>query len=201
MQLVRPYPPDSLLNGDAGQIFMPTPEVEAWLRAAFIEEGHETYNSDHSHLFMANIGVLWTNVEYTRKMRSVAGTAEICKPPQGLNAWQKARWWQQVEGWFGLRPDFIITLDALYCSEANDPTFLGLCSHELRHCALIRYTNQGMPIWGMKGHDYEFFLGDVELFGVDACGIRPVIEAASKPPLISGAAIRSVCGYCREHAT
>jgi hypothetical protein len=200
VELIRPYPPESILDGNAEQIFIPAPDVEQWLRQAFIEEGYETHNEDHFHLNMAQIGVLWTNVEYTRKMRAVAGTAELCKPPSTLNAWGKARWWQQVEGWFNQRPDFIITLDALYSYEADNPTFMALVEHELRHCALVRFTNQGMPIWGIRGHDYEFFLGDVERYGIDAAGIRPVIEAASKPPLISGAAIRSVCGNCNLQA-
>lgn len=194
MNLLRPHPPASLLAEDR-PLFLPAPDVEQWLRKAFIEGGHETVNSDHSHLSMASIGVLWTNVPCARKMRDIAGTAELATPPMG-GPWARGRWLQQMQEWFVDLPDFLITLSAPYAAEASDAVWMALVEHELRHCTVIRFTRQGVPIFGMRGHDVEVFIGDVERYGMDATGTRKLVEAALSAPLISAEDIKAVCGYC-----
>lgn len=194
MNLIRPYPPESLLDEDR-PLFLPAPDVEAWLRSAFIEEGYETFNPDHAHLNMASIGVLWTNAPCTQKMRDIIGQAELVRPPMG-GPWARGRWLQQMQEWFIELPDFLITLSAPYAAEADDGSFMALVEHELRHCTVIRFTRQGMPIFGMRGHDVEVFIGDVERYGMDATATRKLVEAALNAPLISAEAIQAVCGTC-----
>jgi hypothetical protein len=110
--------------------------------------------------------------------------------------WARARWLQQMQEWFIDLPDFLITLSAPYAAEADDGTFMALVEHELRHCTVTRFTRQGIPIFGMRDHDVSVFIGDVERYGMDATGVRKLVEAASNPPLISAEAIRAVCGSC-----
>src|SRR5581483_3521203 len=108
----RPQPPGSLLEIGGHERFVAAPKLAQWMRETFIEESGAACNEDHAHLLMARIGVLWTNVEYAKQQRPVAGQAEVARPPQNVNAWAKARWKQQVSEWFGFIPDFIITIHA-----------------------------------------------------------------------------------------
>ncbi|MCM5690787.1 putative metallopeptidase [Sinorhizobium meliloti] len=53
-----------------------------------------------------------------------------------------------------LRSDFIITLDAEYC----------------RAC--------GAPVFTIRGHNVEAFVGVVRRYGADAAGVRAIVDAA-----------------------
>ncbi|MBY0431869.1 MAG: hypothetical protein K2Q10_11770, partial [Rhodospirillales bacterium] len=45
----RPRPPESLLQ-PGGPVFLPAPEVEAWLRGVFLARAGSLFNEEHSHL-------------------------------------------------------------------------------------------------------------------------------------------------------
>ncbi|WP_412549259.1 putative metallopeptidase [Sinorhizobium medicae] len=64
--------------------------------------------------------------------------------------WARARAEIRVKQWFGFVPDFIITLDAEYC----------------RAC--------GSPVFTIRGHNVEEFIGVVRRYGADAAGIRAI---------------------------
>lgn len=199
----RPQPPAKLLEpGLAPDLFVPAPKLAEWLRVTFIEESGKAWNEDHAHLLMARIGALWTNAEYTKQQRPIAGQAEVAKPPQMVNAWAKARWKQQVREWFGFIPDFIITISAPTWAGYDNASAMALSEHELYHCYLIRVTNQGIPIWGILGHDVEEHIGVVERYGPGACGsnVQRLVELARQKPLISRATISAACGACLKLA-
>ncbi|WP_267902480.1 putative metallopeptidase [Sinorhizobium meliloti] len=64
-----------------------------------------------------------------------------------------------LKQWFGVVPDFIITLDAEYCQQCGDAEFIELVEHELYHAAqetdalgapkLSRSTGRSSPSAGM----------------------------------------------------
>lgn len=118
--------------------------------------------------------------------------------------WSRARAVQQITDWFGSIPAFIITLDADYCQQCGDAEFMALVEHELYHAAqdvdafgapkFNRST--GEPVYVIRGHDVEQFVGVVRRYGADAGGVREMVDAANRPPEIAQARIEHACGTC-----
>lgn len=202
----RPYPEQSLLN-EIEDVVAPSDELSDWVRSTFIDSDASLANPDHEHLQFARIGFLWTNAANTRQMKDVVGQAELAKPPQSLITWQKVRWFQQVREWFRGIPDFIITLYAPYATQVNDATFCALIEHELYHCAQAKdvwgfpkfHRETGLPIFGIRGHDVEEFVGVVSRYGVNAGAgeSKAFVEAAKRMPIVKGAEITGACGTCQ----
>lgn len=200
--LDRPMPGPELFEGFG--MFVPAPDVVAWMRANIIEESGPLHNPDHIHLLDAAIGVLWTNVSNSRQMRDVVGQAEM--PVFRCGAWQKARQELQMEEWFGEIPDFVITLHAPYCYSAGDVEFAMLVEHELYHCAqeldafgVKKFSRStGLPVFTIRGHDVEEFVGVVRRYGVgDPDGmIAKLVEAANNKPEVSRLNLQRACGTC-----
>ena len=199
----RPYPPRALMDiEDVNFRFVPAPEILAWARTNVIGDG-PLYNPEHDHLMDAQIGFLWTNEANRRNMRSVVGQART--PMVQGDKWIKGIAEQQYTEWWGVVPDFIITLDAAFCSQSDDPTFCALVEHELLHCAQATdlfgspaYTQEGKPKFGIRGHDVEEHVSIVRRYGVgaSASGVAELVEAANHPPTIARANISAACGTC-----
>jgi len=201
--LVRPQPPEKLL-GLERDLFIPAPELAAWLTEVFISRSGRMFNPDHAHLEFAHIGCLWTNVANSRQMNVVAATSEI--PFAQGGPWPKARHEQQLCEWFGSKPDFVITFSAGIAERMDDATWCALCEHELYHCAQKmdefgqpKFTKDGNPCFGIRGHDVEEFVGVVQRYGAGAAAGRTaqLVAAAALPPLIGAADVSRVCGTCR----
>jgi hypothetical protein len=202
-----PFPPEFLLENDApGFLFEPAPDLVAWIHHTLLNEDSPLYNDEHVHLVDARIGVLWTNCDNSRMGKGIVGQAERGGGGQG-GKWQKARVTQQMYEWFGGVPHFLITLDALYASQASDASFMALVEHELYHCGQKRdefddlaYDDDGLPIFTMRPHDAEEFVGVVRRYGVGAAaaGVADLVAAASLEPSVAVADIASVCGTCRR---
>jgi hypothetical protein len=193
-----------MLDPLAPAAFVPTPELADWVRRTFVEDGAPLLNEEHLHLRAADIGFLWTNVQNRRQGRTVLGQAEL-GTPQGANggAWGRARALIQRREWFGEVPDFIITLDAGYGSDCSPAEFCALVEHELYHCAqakdpfgMPRFHRDGSPVFTMRGHDVEEFVGVVRRYGADAAHVRALVDAANRPPEVAGASIAQACGTC-----
>src|SRR5689334_4356910 len=114
----RPRPPASILEPTGDPIFVPVPDLIAWARETFINDGAPLQNEDHRHLAYASIGALWTNVPNGRAGRRIIGQCEMGLPPAGK--WLRARLEMQLTQWFGGVPDFVLTFDAEYCAECSD---------------------------------------------------------------------------------
>lgn len=203
---MRPYPPEELATlSDMEMLdrFAPAPDILQWIEETFLDEDSELFNADHAHLRDAALGVLWTNCDNSRNMRSIIGQAELM-PPMAMGKWQRARAVQQIEEWFGGMPDFLITFSAPAAHGMDDPSFCALVEHELYHCAqkMDRYgmpafnKETGAPIFAMRGHDVEEFIGVVARYGADASGVSAMVEAAKAGPTIGRASIAGVCGTC-----
>lgn len=198
----RPMPPLDLNEEIEGR-FVPSPELAEWAHSVFIAEDAALVNEDHAHLRQADIGFLWTNVENSRRGRRIIGQAELGEPQGAMGRWAMARAKAQVRGWFGEVPDFIVTIAALYAAECGDAEFAALVEHELYHCAqehdtfgAPRFSRYGLPIWTMRGHDVEEFVGVVRRYGADAAGLRQMIDAANRSPEIGPASVAHLCGNC-----
>lgn len=201
---LRPYPPQELFDRVVDWS-APAQEVLSWVHEAVLTEGSPLHNPEHAHLQHARIGFIWTTAERAKVGRRVLGMAEM--PSFRCNAWQKARQQQQMVEWFGLTPDFLITLDAHYCAQASDLEFAALVEHELYHCAQAtdefgapRFNRDtGEPVWAMRGHDVEEFIGVVRRYGAGPQdgALARLIDAGSATPEVSNLNIARACGTCQ----
>lgn len=207
----RPMPPKEMAHigmGLAAQAFVPAPELHDWIRAAYLDEAGPLHDHDHDHLREASIGCLWTNVENSRALRRIVAMAEMPERANRAGKWARARAYQQLCEWFDHAPDFLLTFDAVYGAEIDDASFCALVDHELRHCAqdvdefgqpkFSRST--GQPIFTIRGHDVEEFVGVVRRFGAPAAGVQSMVEAAAKRPEIAAGKIAQACGTCMGRA-
>lgn len=199
---MRPQPPGSVICS-VFPMFEPSPDLERWARETLINADSEFSNPDHEHLQDAVIGFLWTNTENASKGRRVIGQAE--QPIFRCGKWQKARQEMQIRDWFGdPTPDFIITLDAIYCMDCTDMEFMALVDHELMHCGQSmdehgspRFNRDtGLPIYAIRDHDVQEFVSIVRRYGAITDDVKAIVEAANSKPLICGADISKMCGSC-----
>ncbi|MFS0771056.1 putative metallopeptidase [Sphingomonas sp. 1P08PE] len=196
----RPLPPESM--ADVNEQFEPADDLREWIITTFIDPEGALANSDHAHLADAELGVLWTNVDNSRNMRTVIGQAELM-PPMAMGKWQKARAMQQIEEWFGDVPDFLLTFHAAAASTMDDASFCALVEHELYHCAqkrdqygMPKFTQDGRPSFAIRGHDVEEFVGVVARYGAAATSVADMVAAANQRPTVALADIAGACGTC-----
>lgn len=193
---------------EPGEKFIPCPKTIAWIRETFLDPNSPLYNVEHDHLNSAQIGVLWTNAPNTRHMKTIVATAELAKPPTSLGKWAKARWLYQVEQWFGTTAlDFIITFFAPFFAGAEETQHFAVPDHELYHCGqklddfgLPKFSKTtGKPVFGLRGHDVEEFVGIYRRYGYQAGAgdSKALILAAKQKPEIGLAQIAGMCGTCR----
>jgi hypothetical protein len=201
-RLVRPYPP-ALFEGREALLWTrlaPAPELGAWAQETILSGDGPLHNPDHAHLLDADIGFLWASSAFAKRGRTVVGQAEQVMIRAG--GWQKARQEQQLREWFGHVPEFLITLAADYCAQCSDAEFCALLEHELYHVGHATddfgapaFYKDGRPKLYLRGHDVEEFIGVVERYGPGPQVTR-LIEAAKRPPAVSGASIAHACGTC-----
>lgn len=208
-RLIRPFPPEHLMRPERWpSLFEPAHDVMDWMKAALIEEDAPLYDAEQWHLAMANIGVLWTNVEYFRQGKAAWGTAEI-PLKQTKGAWAKAKEAQQLMNWFGGEiPDFLLTLDAVICGASGDREWCSGVAHELMHCfyktdafgamKMNSDNDTGLetPCWTTRGHCVEEFVRIGELFGAEACAGRTMDfhAALGRRPVWTNDDIARACG-------
>jgi hypothetical protein len=181
----------------------PCPEVRDWARAMFVQLGGQLYNADHAHLDGASVEFLWTNEPYLKPFGvRVLGTAELGRPAG--TAWVKARKREQLHRWFGHEPDFIITLDVVNLSTARPEVICAIVEHELYHCAQetdehgdLRYNAEGDPVWGMRPHCVEQFVGVTARYGAINEHEEALATAIRNGPTVGSAELSGVCGTCR----
>ena len=182
-------------------------EAEAlgvFVRRTIIDDDGVLYNHEHQHLRRATIGWLWSSEPYHRRGRRILGEARMAEPT-GTNAWSKARTAYLWHHLFGHMPDFVITLDAEFFSEAEttDAECLAVVEHELYHCAQAvtlfgspRFRRDGGPIWCIRPHDVEEFVGVVRRYGSEASGVKELVEVAGRGATVVEAKITQACATC-----
>jgi hypothetical protein len=201
-QPARPRPPDSFTDLLTAR-YMPAPEVLAWARAQILTGCSQLHNPDHAHLEYADVQFLWAPGGFNKQGRTVIGQCEEmvfrCGP------WQKGRQQQQMADWFGMVPDYLITLDASYCLKCTDAEFCALVEHELYHIGQEQdefgspaFTKDGLPKLFIRGHDVEEFVGVVRRYGVGhpEGTLAQLVAAANAAPEVAKINIARACGTC-----
>ena len=199
---MRPMPPSLITDTFAPSAFRPAPELDAWVRATFIDEGAWLENPDHAHLRGAEIGWLWTNVPAKRHGRIFLGQCEM--PVETAATWGKARGEFLLRQWFGEIPNFVITIYAPLAVEMDDRQFAALVEHELYHASQAKdewgqpkFSSQtGEPVFSMRAHDVEEFVGVVERYGPTSPALQTMVESANAGPLFDDEGIAFACGAC-----
>lgn len=200
---LRPMPPDELFSENSDLLYtkiMPDMSIMNWVIENIIEEYGAIHNPDHSHLIDADIKTMWASSGFNKQGRLVVGQCEQVMFRAG--GWQKARQEQQMIEWFGGTPEFIITLDANYCSDCTDAEFCALVEHELYHIAQAidafgspKFKEDGMPKLKLQGHDVEEFHGVVRRYGASE-SVKEMARLANQKPEVSAINISRSCGTC-----
>lgn len=204
---VRPRPPEDILEISGEPIFRPAPEIIAWARQCFIDEGASLLNEDHKHLRFASLAALWTNVDNSRQGRAIVGQCELGAPRATMGKWAKARAEVQITEWFGEIPDFILTFDARYAAQCSDAEWCAIVEHECLHAGqehdafgAPKFRNSGLPAFAMRAHDVMEFVSIVRRYGADAAHVRELVDAANAGPEIANVRISQACGTCQLRA-
>ncbi len=211
-----PTPPRALLDASSpisgGGHVAPAPDLGAWVAAEILAPNRPLSNYDHAHLAEggAVIGWLWSTEVLAKQGRRVLGRCALGHPTG--DAWVQAARRDQLLGWFGSLPDFVVILDAWFFAHAvesgNAADALAVVDHELYHCGQERdgdgeprYTQDGDPVWGIRPHDVEEFGGVVRRWGIEASAARPLVEAIdhvrAHGPDIARSTLDGVCGTGR----
>ena len=202
--LERPFPQEALaLAHRMPLLFGVAHGMAEWVRDVFLTPGSPLHNADHWHLVDAHIGYLWTNVQVGKIGHQRVGEAELVGKLGGCGQWQTATYHFALMQWFGKVPDFLIRLDAPFCTELPNRDFCALVDHELYHCA-IKLDEFGSPrmtpddelIWAMRRHDSEEFLPIVGRYGssLQCGGSAGIIEASKARPEMTDEQIAEACG-------
>jgi hypothetical protein len=139
----------------------------------------------------------------------VLATAEDLRLGVMGNAWKRARAEQQLAEWFGLVPDFMITVDAFHWAECADAEACALVEHELYHIAHKpdefgnpSFTKEGAPRLAIVSHDVEEFVGVVRRYGVGDpdSSLARMILAAAQGPQVEPIRVAHACGTCLARA-
>jgi putative metallopeptidase len=204
--LIRPRPPAQLLDVDAllgPPLFAPAPDLLAWAIETFIDPDGPLHNPDHVHLTAARLGMLWTNAGNSHHGRRVVGQCEFRPPGGSQGKWARARAEAQLYGWFGEKPDFLLTFEARYAATCSDAEFMCLVEHELSHAGQQQdefgapaFTKDGLPVFAMRAHDVETFIGLAARYGAVEAGVRELMEALSRAPSVAPAEVGFACGTC-----
>lgn len=87
----------------------------------------------------------------------------------------------------GTRPDFIMMLDFEFWTQADARAREALVFHELLHAAHAidkdgepKFTEEGMPIWEIRGHDIEEFNEVVRRYGAWLPDVTAFLAAAAE---------------------
>lgn len=210
MDQFRPFPPTELIDQaeqEEAIRLAPAPELKEWVVKNWLTIGGELHNPDHDHIaellhdneeFLA---FAWASSAAVAKKRMVLGQCEKVMFNQG--GWKKARQEQQMRDWYGFVPQYLITIDATYCEQANDRDFCRLIEHELYHIGVERdedgeviYSDHtGLPKHYLAGHDVEVFFGEIRQHGVDS-SVQRLLDIAKNAPFASETNIAACCGNC-----
>ncbi|MGV3619108.1 MAG: putative metallopeptidase [Fimbriimonas sp.] len=182
--------------------FTPAHELAEWAHETFVSLNGPLHNPDHEHLLRGTVAFLWAGAENAKAGRQILGMAQLGQV-RNSDAWLRGQREQQLEEWFGRIPDFLITIDAGYWMLADDAQACALIEHELYHCGQLRdefgmpcFNRDGMPIWTMRSHDVEEFVGVVARYGAEATYLEGLRAAFERGPTIAPAEIGKACGTC-----
>lgn len=185
----RPTPPPALRRPGIG--FGRAEDVEQLVRVDFVARGGLFFDVEHFHLSQARVGVLWAASAHVDRGSAKAGMAQLVKtgePKKWGEALQRALLMQFFarDEW----PTFLVYLSGPVWTTYSDREAFALVDHELLHCAVARdpfgaprfNDRTGKPVWSMRPHDHEGFVGTTERWGAAASGAAGIVAAGVKAP-------------------
>jgi hypothetical protein len=194
--------PVALRSGELGQGTFPVPELGFFVQKAFLSPESGLYNVEHEHLLSANVGYIFTDIPAVKNGKALMGQAEMPNRLSGSH-WAKARAEQQLAEWFGGIPDFLITLFSPYVLTTSIVGQLALLDHELYHCGHLhdgqgipKFKQDGSPVFTIKGHDVEEFVGVARRWGVGAGAARELANALLNEPELAAVNVSAICATC-----
>lgn len=181
--------------------------MAAWARNTFIDADAPLVNPDHEHLREATVMVAWTARPGRMTGRNILGQCEMLQ--HGAKNWRKgwssslALMWAEAEGWED-EPDFLILLSAPWFATCSDLEACAVIEHELYHCGQQmdefgepRFSQStGLPLWCVRGHDVEEFVGVARRYGAYSGELREIHAALGAEPEIGPVEIEGACGTC-----
>ena len=139
---------------------------------------------EHQHLVDNEIEIDWLmrNIEKISGGRMVLGS--VHEPTcQGQMA-PVFEW--MLERLLGKLPRFLVILDSAYWEQADDHAREILIFHELCHIrqkldryGAPRFDKDGLPVYGLHGHDVEEFTSVVARYGAHNPDLQQFIKAAN----------------------
>ncbi len=206
----RIYPPESMK--EYGSSFVRDERMESFVHTEFACRGGTFWDPEHAHLVDASMGVLWSNARHVVKGQEKAGQMELLPDPLAEpKTWSDARkrdWLAQMYG--GDWPTFQMIISGVWAWRYDDREFLGLLDHELCHASIKRdeygapkfNDETGEPIWSIRGHDVEQFIGTVARWGAASTGTAELVAASLVEPRFSWVPgktfLPAVCAACRQ---
>ncbi|RYG99899.1 MAG: hypothetical protein EON58_02225 [Alphaproteobacteria bacterium] len=197
--MIFPRIPERLLTTE-DSYFEAAPDVREFAYDTFISGCGPLVNDDHEHLADADVLFVWSSVEFSSKGNNVVATCQLGEQTGGLGKKEFQEWqYRNLNG--GMLPDFVVTLCAPFFTEADSVAVCAVIEHELHHTEQkkdkhgVPKRNQGKPVWGIKGHDVEVFIRDVERYGAYSPSLIRLKAALDSPPLINPSEAKvAVCG-------
>lgn len=195
--------PSAFLSGEPGQGTHPAIALASFTLEALLTPASPLYNVEHDHLLTAKIGFLFTDEPAQRKGKDIMGQAEMPGQMSG-SPWAKARAIQQICDWFNEPQDFLITLYAPYVLTIPPILQMALLEHELYHCGHVhdaqgipKFKQDGSPVFGIRGHDVEEFVGVARRYKVSAgAGVEFAKALLLGDPELDLTTISAICATC-----
>jgi len=119
-----------------------------------------------------------------KQARTIIGTMAL---PRWQGSMGPMAEWLLATACGGIVPDFILTIDLVWWNLAGPREREALVFHELCHCmhavdkdGELRFTDDGLPVWAIRGHDLEEFRAVVEKYGAWDSDIAAFAESLRK---------------------
>lgn len=163
-----------------------------WAKKTFVDKNGPLFNKDHAHLKFADVLFVWSSVSFRSKGRTVVGTAQEGRQQGGGPGKKDFSEFLYREWNGGKLPTFVITLAAPFFAEADPTSILAVVEHELYHCGQQRdefgfpkFNKDGLPMFAMRGHDIEEFVGVVKRYGSTSPEMNALKDALNSPRAVS----------------
>lgn len=187
----RIFPPQHLRSASVG--FARDEEMENFVRDDFTSRGGLFFDPEHGHLTAARIGVLWCAGKHIVRGSEKIGTMELVPAwDSPVSTWGEAMKRDWLRTYFGQAwwPHFLTKLSAPLCLPLEDRDFFAVVDHEVCHGDVAKDEFQcprfnkdtGEPVYKLRPHDYEGFVGTTERWGAVADGSSQLVAAGLKKP-------------------
>jgi hypothetical protein len=136
---------------------------------------------EHLKVGEANFFVLFRQFELVKSKRLILGQMAL---PVAQGSMRDLFAWLLGKACESVFPDFILTIERDWWTSATDLQRNALVFHELCHCGhdtdkegMLKFTDEGRPVYTIVGHDIEEFDAVVARYGAWNAGITAFRDA------------------------